>query len=106
MGLGYQPFRLLWWILAAIIIYTLLFVKKIPDRINAYISRPDTNFTSKEKKKVNLSLWETLLNCAYFSVMMFFTFRLKRDILIFFDAKGKDKSSVSGLLASSCMLRS
>ena len=50
---------------------------------------PDSNSTGQEKKEVYLSLWETLLNCTYFSVMVFFTFRLKRDILTFFDAKEK-----------------
>ena len=89
MGLGYRPFRLIWWMLAATIIYTAIFAKKIPGRINAYISNPDTNSTREEKKEVRLSLWETLLNCAYFSAMVFFTFRLKRDILTFFDAKEK-----------------
>ena len=89
MGLGYRPFRLIWWILATIIIYTAIFAKKIPGRINAYISNPDADSTGEEKKEVHLSLWETLLNCAYFSVMVFFTFRLKRDILTFFDAKEK-----------------
>ena len=89
MGLGYRPFRLIWWVLAVIIIYTAVFAKKIPARINAYISKPNLSSTDEEKKEVHLSLWETLLNCAYFSVMVFFTFRLKRDILTFFDAKEK-----------------
>lgn len=89
MGLGYRPFRLIYWVLVTIIIYTAVFAKKIPSRINAYISNPDANSTGEEKKEVHLSLWETLLNCAYFSVMVFFTFRLKRDILTFFDAKEK-----------------
>lgn len=89
MGLGYRPFRLIYWVLVIIIIYTAFFAKKLPGRINAYISNPDAHSTGEEKKEVHLSLWETLLNCAYFSVMVFFTFRLKRDILIFFDAKEK-----------------
>jgi len=89
MGLGYRPFRLIWWMLVTIIIYTAIFAKKIPDRINAYISNPNPQATGEEKKEIHLSLWETLLNCAYFSVMVFFTFRLKREILTFFDAKEK-----------------
>lgn len=89
MGLGYRPFRLIWWMLAITSIYTAILMKKIPGRINAYISNPDSNSTGEEKKELHLSLWETLLNCAYFSVMVFFTFRLKRDILTFFDAKEK-----------------
>lgn len=88
-ALHYRPFRLIWWVLATIMIYTAIFVKKIPGRVNAYIANLDLNSTGEEKKEVQLSLWETLLNCAYFSVMLFFTFRLKRDILTFFDAKEK-----------------
>lgn len=92
MGLGYRPFRLILWALGIVIVYTGIFMRKIRSRINEYIN---LNFESKQnlrnenEEKPPLSFWESLLNCAYFSVMMFFTFRLKGNLLTFFNGREK-----------------
>ncbi len=93
MGFGYRPFRLIWWALGMILIYAGFFVKKFPGRINAYIA---TNYNSDQDSKSNkvekekhLTFGETLINCVYFSIMVFFTFRLKGNILTFFDIHEK-----------------
>lgn len=73
---------------AKLVLHELVELNIQPEKLK-YISNPDLTSAGEEKKEVYLSLWESLLNCAYFSVMLFFTFRLKRDILTFFDAKEK-----------------
>jgi len=92
MGLGYRPFRLIWWALGIVIIYTGIFMKKMRERVNEYITG---NFETKQRstnengEKPPPGFWESLLNCAYFSVMLFFTFRLKGNILTFFNGREK-----------------
>ena len=94
MGLGYRPFRLIFWVLAVVMIYAGIFMKKTPERINAYIfanfdSKQNFSLSDKQDRKVSLSFVESLLNCVYFSTMLFFTIRLKGNILIFFNAEEK-----------------
>lgn len=90
MGLGYRPFRLIWWVLAIVLFYTLVYLVKMAYRINAYIAtvfsvKQRSQAKLEEKTQLRLGLLETFFNCAYFSVMTFFTFRLKGSILTFFD---------------------
>jgi len=90
MGLGYRPFRLIWWVLAIVLFYTLVYQVKMAERINAYIAtifnvKQRSQAKVEEKKQLRLEVLETFLNCAYFSAMIFFTFRLKGSILTFFD---------------------
>ena len=94
MGLGFRPFRLIYWVLAVIIIFTGYYVKKMGRRVNAYIAmnfsdESNSSLDDKKKKFLSLGMWETSLNCVYFSALLFFTFRLRGNILTFFDGREK-----------------
>ena len=79
-ALGYRPFRLAWWILGLIAVFTVIYYLWIPKKINQYIFK---------KVERNVNNTNTIIHCLYFSSMVVFTFRLKRDILTFFDKKEK-----------------
>ena len=95
MGLGYRPFRLVYWVLLIVIGYSIFFIVKFKDRINQYIKTDDEEKLQTAESKENYrginkySLGDIIVNCVYFSAMIFFTFRLKRNILLFFDSNEK-----------------
>ena len=90
MGFGYRPFRLIWWAFALAVIGTIFFFKKMGKRVNAYVAMNfDKSAERNGEKELSLSNFETLLNCAYFSVMLLFTFRMKGNLLTFFNASEK-----------------
>ena len=92
MGLGYRPFRLIYWALFLIIGFGIVYLIKIPRRINDYIAKDEKQIKSSRsriKSDNSIYLSETIINCIYFSAMVLFTFRLKRDILTFFNIKEK-----------------
>jgi len=64
---------------------SLVFFVTMGSRVNEYVAKTfkhDGTVSSFDK-------FETYLNCAYFSVMLFFTFRLKGNLLTFFDEREK-----------------
>jgi hypothetical protein len=65
MGLGYRPFRLICWFVVIVIIYTAIYVKKIPGRINAYIANHGSN-SSGEKKRAALESLGNLVELCLF----------------------------------------
>jgi len=96
MGLGYRPFILFWWILGFIIVFGGIYYFWIPEQIRQYI------FQDKEESKSKSNLivtsinpgkthfWDKLdklINCIYFSAVLLFKFRLKKDILTSFNRK-------------------
>jgi uncharacterized protein YjbI with pentapeptide repeats len=85
MGLGYRPFRLLWWIVIIIAGYSIFYVIAVPHEINQYISGNREQEKNSDEVSNDIKLTNTIINCLYFSSMVFFTFRLRRDILISFD---------------------
>lgn len=90
MGLGYRPFRLVWWILAVIIGFGVFYIATISQKINLYIATEEQIKDLTKKKSVtpeDIKLSNTIINCFYFSTMVLFTFRLKRNILTFFDVR-------------------
>lgn len=93
MGLGFRPFRLIYWVILLIVGYGVFYMIKIPDRINEYIRKEKVWVkNTRRQKKINepLQSWSsTIINSLYFSSMVFFTFRLKRDILTFFNDNEK-----------------
>jgi len=93
MGLGYRPFRWVWWILVIVISYSIFFILKMPERINQYIGKEDEQNKNPRRKSSAkpkpTPISETIINSFYFSAMVLFTFRLKRDILTFFNANEK-----------------
>lgn len=91
MGLGYRPFRLLYWVLVVVIGYMIYFLIKFPEKITNYIAKDEKKRVSKKDDSVSkfYQFMGTLINCLYFSSMIFFTFRLKKDILNYFDPKEK-----------------
>lgn len=95
MGLGFRPFRLLYWSALAIILFTLFYVFKMQDQINQYIYKDEQKLTADRKRSKHLQIrqefrfTDSLINCLYFSTMVFFTFRLTKEILVFFNTKDK-----------------
>jgi len=87
MGLGYRPFRLIYWILFIIVYYAIKYLRRMPYEVDSYIK--DSSNVDKSKISDTVSIFDTLLKCFYFSAMVFFTFRLKSDILAFFNPKDK-----------------
>ncbi|MCI0612440.1 pentapeptide repeat-containing protein, partial [bacterium] len=89
MGLGYRPFWLAYWAIGLTILFTFLYWKKFPEMICNYVNKNFGNAASHDEGEKSLDRFGTLLNCAYFSTMVLFTFRLKGDILTSFNSKQK-----------------
>lgn len=89
MGLGYRPFRIVWWALGIMVLGTFFFFAKMGKRIDDYIAAAYKNSTTAGAEGAQRTRFETFLNCAYFSVMLFFTFRFKGNLLTFFNATEK-----------------
>ena len=90
MGLGYRPFKIFLWAGAMILGFALYYRVRMPRRIYDFIQDKDNKSTQAPQplndppKPSTLTPW---IHCLYFSVRVFFTFRLKQKILTFFDAK-------------------
>jgi uncharacterized protein YjbI with pentapeptide repeats len=94
MGMGYRPFRLIYLVLLLLIGFGLGYAIIIPERIYKYIIQTEEKkrLTSTGKKSNNSDkppLIDKILYCLYFSTMLLFTLRLKRDLLIYFNTKEK-----------------
>jgi len=87
LGLGYRPFRLVWWVIAVILIFALCYFFTMSNEINRYLTEGQITKSAKENGKDHPL--DRFINCIYFSSMVFFTFRLKRDILTTFANKQK-----------------
>lgn len=84
MGLGYRPFWLLFWGLGIIAGFALVYLVKIPTEINRYLDVKNSNSLRKEWRIIS-----DAISCSYFSAMVFFTLRLKRNILAEFGSREK-----------------
>ncbi|MBD3287799.1 hypothetical protein GF337_03270 [candidate division KSB1 bacterium] len=80
MGLGFRPFRIIYWMLGTIILFALFYLIFFPTKINKYV------FEDEDKPA---QFTDTIINCLFFSFNLFFTFRLKREIVTFFEAGQK-----------------
>lgn len=91
MGLGYRPFRLIWFAVILMIIYALLYFLLIPDKVKEYMNSGEKKTKNRTNYSANrfLKFSDVFIACFYFSSMIFFTLRLKKDILAFFDIKEK-----------------
>lgn len=96
MGLGYRPFRLIWWALGLIVGFGIFYIFKMSDRINQYILKDE----KKSKPDTSSPWFGRIVHCLYFSAMVFFTFRLKKDILTFSPTRKSASSSDSGCSVS------
>ena len=91
MGLGYRPFWLIWWILGIIVLFGGIYMIWIPDPVRQYVYRDDPT-KLKPSSLINpprLPFTENLINCLYFSAMLLFTVRLKKDLLTSFELRHK-----------------
>ena len=89
MGLGYRPFRLIWWVLGLILSFGVYYIIRLSDRIDAYImkeveQKKSSAAMEKTGQENKYTLADKIQKCLYFSTMVLFTFRLKKDILTFF----------------------
>lgn len=80
MGLGYRPFKIIYWMLGTIVLFAILYLIFFPAKINQYV------FEDKDR---HAHMTDTIINCLFFSFNLFFTFRLKREIITFFEAGQK-----------------
>jgi hypothetical protein len=81
MGLGYRPFRLVWWMLGVIVLFALWYFFGMRDQVNHYLIADDV------KKEQGSHVFDLFINCFFFSASLFFTFRLKKEILKSFERK-------------------
>ena len=95
MGFGYRPFRLVWWILGIIMVYSLIYVWTIRREIHDYIFRDEKQEATETRgKKLSKRTGSShpvdlFIDCLYFSSTMFFTVRLKKDILTGFQSRAR-----------------
>ena len=80
MGFGYRPFRIFIWAAIMIVIFGIIYLYKMPEKIYQFILMEH----KVDKRRVKKTPQLPLANCLYFSVMIFFTFRLNRLVLTFF----------------------
>ena len=89
LGLGYRPFRLLYWAFGLWIISGGLYLWKFPNAIDNYLIKIyDSNSTDTVENKKDRN-FGTVLNCLYFSAMVLVTIRLKGTILTHFNNREK-----------------
>lgn len=81
MGLGYRPFRLVWWVIAIIFLFSFWYFTSMRDPVSRYLIAND-----KEKEQ-DSHAFDQFINCLFFSTSLFFTFRLKKEILKSFERK-------------------
>ncbi len=79
MGLGYRPFKIIYWMFGLLIIFTLILFFTIRERVNAYINRKENKPELKSETH-----FSSLVNCFYVTAGAFFGIRLNQDILTFF----------------------
>jgi len=89
MGLGYKPFRLIYWIFGFITLFATIYFVKFGQKINSYIMESYSLKSRTKNLQSNYEWFDTLLNCTFFSVAILLTVRLKGNILTFFDTKEK-----------------
>jgi uncharacterized protein YjbI with pentapeptide repeats len=88
MGLGYRPFRLIFWVLFFITSFTIFYFIHMREKIHGFISKDEKVRVSEKKRKTDPTHSVVqFIYCFYFSAMMFFTIRLKKDVLTFFKSK-------------------
>lgn len=106
MGLGYRPFRLACWALIIVFIFTIIYFFKMNKNINNYLAKRYEIIESLEyrrgrrklKNRSNPNLIDSLINCLYFSSMLFFSFRFKTELLTFFNTKEKQLILIEWLM--------
>ncbi|HEX9971316.1 MAG TPA: hypothetical protein VGD14_04520, partial [bacterium] len=81
MGLGYRPFRLVWWVLGVIFLFAVWYFISMKEQVNRYL------ITDEKKQEQGSHFLDQFINCVFFSASLFFTFRLKREILKSFERK-------------------
>ncbi len=84
MGLGFRPFRLAWWGLCFIAVFAALYLTLMPAEVNRYLTKKEATY----RRKIAFD-FDSLLNCIYFSAMLFVTFRMKSDLLSSFNSRQK-----------------
>ena len=88
LGLGYRPFRIIYWIFGLWLVFAAIYLWKFPYVINNYLAKIyDVNSTHVDRNKV--LDFSTFLNCLYFSAMVLLRIRLKGTILTHFDNREK-----------------
>jgi hypothetical protein len=101
MGLGYRPFNLLWWAFGCVILFTIGYAWKMPQRLKEFISL-DSKYNSPPEEQTSASkfslFYENILFAFYFSAAIFFAFRFNKDIFTFFGRREKMWISFEWLL--------
>lgn len=81
MGLGYRPFRLVWWVIGIILFFSIWFFISMRDQVSHYL------IADAREKEQDSHAFDLFINCLFFSATLFFTFRLKKEILKSFERK-------------------
>ena len=103
MGLGYRPFWIFGWAALMVLLGAIGYLVFLPNRVNEYlgVNARAINIASPwSVAGLSFGRWSppryrhdhllnTIFSCVYFSTMIFFTFRLKKDILTFFTYQEK-----------------
>ncbi|MBN1482529.1 hypothetical protein EH223_10830 [candidate division KSB1 bacterium] len=92
MGMGYRPFRIIYFMLMIIGAFASFYIVKFPERIDEFIiaNFDDNHFLAKRRKKGHAAgIYDHIMNCLYFSSVTFFTFRMRGDVLTFFTTREK-----------------
>ncbi len=101
MRLGYRPFNLLYWALATVLIFTVIYANWIPDRLKEFIAL-DWKHRPTHDVVVSPNKWavryENALVAFYFSAAIFFALRFNKDLFNFFGRKEKIWISFEWLL--------
>lgn len=108
LGIGYRPFRLLYWIGFTILAFAIFYYRAYPDSVSMFLAKEpgktlhespgDANSAKVESYQVfsidtltsplfrmpDRDKFQQFIDCLYFSSMLFFSIRLKRDVLICF----------------------
>lgn len=93
MGLGYRPFRLAFWLLGLILIYSIFYFFNMSYSINKYISiyhsSPKAPSNQRRKSKSFSSLSDSFINCLYFSFIVLFSLKPSVAFLDLFSSQEK-----------------
>ncbi|MBN2286839.1 MAG: pentapeptide repeat-containing protein [Tissierellales bacterium] len=89
MGFGYRPFILAYWVLGLIVIFGGIYFVSMPTSVRAYLFAVSKMKKTGSTSARNHSTFDNLFYCLYFSSLVFFTIKLKLEMLTYFKSNEK-----------------
>jgi hypothetical protein len=103
MELGFKPFKLVLHMILIVMTYAFFYMQRMPVRVYEYLHQDSghkvtQNTNKKRTQGISREFIDLFVDCVYFSAVVFFSFRLRRDLITFFSGREKKIVVVEWLL--------